>query len=68
MKTFKIDDEQLEKINAWMETRNPGAYTGAIGGRLTYEFSPTSLGVVLVVRDAMGEEPRTLDVSDYMEW
>lgn len=40
-------------------------YTGAIGGGLTYQFSPTSLGMVTKVIWYTGE---TLDVTDYDEW
>jgi hypothetical protein len=41
-------------------------YTGAIGGSLTYAFSPTSLGVSVIVKDALtGLE---LDLTDYGSW
>ena len=40
-------------------------YGGAIGGGLTYEFSPTSLGLVTKVRYHGGYE---LDLTDYEDW
>jgi len=41
-------------------------YYGAIGGGLTYYFSPTGLGDILRVKEAIsGEE---LDLTDYSEW
>lgn len=40
-------------------------YCGAIGGSLTYNFTPTSLGTVLKVRHASGAE---LDMTDYGSW
>jgi hypothetical protein len=40
-------------------------YYGAIGGSVTYCFTPTSLGIVLKVRHTNGAE---LNVSDYDEW
>jgi hypothetical protein len=41
-------------------------YTGAIGGRFTYSFTPTSLGVVVKVRDAItGLEE---DLTNYDHW
>jgi hypothetical protein len=41
-------------------------YYGAIGGELTYCFTPNSLGVVVKVQHAgTGAE---LDVSDYGSW
>ena len=39
-------------------------YEGAIGGGVTYEFSPTSLGVVMKVKYGDFE----LDISDYDMW
>lgn len=40
-------------------------YTGAIGGGLTYQFSPTGLGMVVKVIWYTGEE---LNVTDYDIW
>ena len=42
------------------------AYGGAIGGNLTYAFTPTSLGVVTKVTDSLTGE--TIDLSDYEDW
>lgn len=39
-------------------------YFGAIGGDLTYKFTPTSLGTVLVV-ESCGQE---LNLTDYGSW
>lgn len=42
------------------------AYYGAIGGELTYSFSPTSIGTVLVVKHSVtGEE---INLTDYGSW
>jgi hypothetical protein len=41
-------------------------YRGAIGGALTYMFCPTSLGMVVKVRDDLaGKE---IDLTDYEDW
>lgn len=40
-------------------------YYGAIGGALTYSFTPTTLGVVIKVKCACGKE---IDVTDYEGW
>ena len=40
-------------------------YVGAIGGRFGYRFIPTSLGTIVKVQCACGEER---DVTDYDEW
>lgn len=39
-------------------------YTGAIGGGLTYCFSPTSLGVITVVKFF----DKQIDLTDYAMW
>lgn len=41
-------------------------YGGAIGGSLTYSFTPTSLGTVVQVKHGLSGE--TLDLSDYENW
>jgi len=40
--------------------------TGAIGGALTYSFTPTSLGEIKVVLDSVTGEK--LDYTDYENW
>lgn len=39
-------------------------YQGAIGGGITYEFTPTSIGVIFKVRC----DEQTLDLTDYESW
>lgn len=41
-------------------------YGGAIGGDLTYSFTPTSLGVVVHVTNSHTDE--TIDLTDYESW
>lgn len=41
-------------------------YYGAIGGELTYSFTPTSLGMVVAVKHSREEKP--LDVTEYDSW
>lgn len=41
-------------------------YGGAVGGNLTYSFTPTSIGVVVTVKDAFTNE--TIDLTDYEDW
>lgn len=41
-------------------------YGGAIGGSLTFSFTPTSLGVAVKVTDAHTGE--AIDLSDYEDW
>ena len=41
-------------------------YGGAIGGDLTYSFTPTNIGVVVKITHGLTNE--TLDISDYDNW
>lgn len=41
-------------------------YGGAIGGSLTYSFTPTSLGMIVKVRDALSKQE--IDLTNYDEW
>jgi len=41
-------------------------YEGVSGGALTYEFTPTSIGVILKV--SYSKFPDSLDVTDYENW
>lgn len=63
--TFSIDDEQLKKLDQWMAAKTK-KYTGAIGGRFTYSFHPTSLGVIIKVKDEV--DGSVIDLSDYLDW
>jgi hypothetical protein len=65
--TFTILPEELEKLDAWMKTKNLNKYGGAMGGRFTYSFTPTSIGMAIQVTDAM-EQKDTIDISDYEGW
>ncbi len=43
-------------------------YQGAIGGGLTYHFTPTSLGVVCKVTLSIGTFEDSIDLTEYDEW
>ena len=43
-------------------------YTGAIGGGLTYSFTPPSLGTVVKVTWNDGVLNETIDLTDYNLW
>lgn len=62
---FKLETEELKKLNEWIK-KLPKASSGAIGGRLTYSFTPTSLGMVIKVTDEISKQ--TIDLSDYDRW
>jgi hypothetical protein len=69
-----IAEKQLEDPNIahYVLKREDGSYQpylGAIGGGLTFEFTPTSLGLIIKVNhlDVNGVV-QTLDLTDYDSW
>jgi len=64
---FELTDEQAAQIDEWRrEHECPYKYhQGAIGGRITYEFTPTGLGVAASAKCACGSE---INVTNYDEW
>jgi hypothetical protein len=73
MRQFILTDEQERKIKEWdnpetghvcslKRENGNGKYAGAIGGHLSYSFTPTSIGEIVTVKCACGAE---LDVTDY---
>lgn len=67
----EIDSEIAARQWADPETRQHmldehTPYGGAIGGSLTYSFTPTSLGTVVKVTD--GFTNKTIDLSNYEDW
>jgi hypothetical protein len=69
--TFNLDERDLQKITDWLDQHDltckfadPDTH-GAIGGRLTYSFTPTGLGHVTIVHCACGVEH---NFTDYESW
>lgn len=66
MMIFSLGDQDISRVNEWKAAHDCGlSYQGAIGGKYTYCFSPTNLGIVVKVRCACGSE---IDVTDYDSW
>ena len=76
MKTFTISDQDEQKINEWLDDHNKTCIyyddgskaehpCGAIGGRLTYDFTPTGLGSIIHVTCMCTE---ALDLTEYTNW
>lgn len=64
---FELDADQVRKLSEWMDKKIP-QYCGAIGGRFTYSFTPTSIGTVVTVTDSLAKEDdptAKLDISDF---
>jgi hypothetical protein len=65
---FSFSKEQNERYIIWYKKHRrkcPIENSGAIGGKYSYIFTPTSLGVITIVKCACGEE---LDLTDVGEW
>lgn len=64
---FDIDKEQL-KLLFELDSNHVCSLkdvSGTIGGKLSYQFTPTGLGVIVIVKCACGEE---MDLTDYNKW
>lgn len=59
--SFKMTDEEYEKYEAWCKENGLNTYAGAIGGAVSFEIIPTSLGDIVTayatvaVKDELGE-------------
>ena len=61
---FELSESQEIKITTWEknhECKHRNSSQGAIGGRYTYEFVPTSIGVFCSVKCSCGE---SLNISE----
>lgn len=70
LRRFDLEGSELRAADAWVAEHRRDAHGGAwpemvIGGALTYGFTSTSLGDVIVVRCYCGAEK---DVTDYDLW
>ena len=76
---FELDADQQAVFNTWTREHAAGrcpyhiiennvvyeTHSGAVGGALTYSFTPMSIGLVVKVKCACGEEK---DLTAYDEW
>ena len=61
MITFEVSDKEMKDIEKWkkkhIKKKHGGSYySGAIGGRFTYSFIPTSIGDIGTIKCSCGEE------------
>lgn len=65
-RTFVLDDSEMKQVYEWSYNHNCTVTdVGAIGGRLTYQFTPTGLGDIQEVICACGEE---LNLTNFEDW
>lgn len=68
---FSLSEQQQAQYKAWNEVHladqhhGKEPYLGAIGGRVTYAFTQTSIGCMVKVSCACGAEK---DLSEYDNW
>ncbi len=62
-KSFCLSDEQQKKYDDWHNDCDFDA--GCIGGRITFEFTPTGLGTCLKIKCLCGEE---IDLTESDNW
>ena len=66
--TFELSDDDCKRINEFIRKQDKvtGGEYGAIGGAYTYHFTPTSLGVAVVIENTVTKAE--LDLTDYYSW
>lgn len=63
---FTISLEDCLRLIEWDKDHECTLTTqGAIGGRITYEFTPTGLGLITVVRCACGDK---INLTNFENW
>ena len=63
---FKLTADQQEETKKWMTGHGCNiTYEGAIGGKFTYAFTPTGIGVIERVTCSCGS---VLDLTEYEKW
>ena len=59
---FELSPEESKKAKEWMASK-PIQYTGAIGGRFSYKFTPTGIGTIITI--IYNVDHTELDVTEY---
>ena len=64
---FEISKKEEEKLNSWLDIKKQ---KGQRIGTLTYLFTPTGIGLNIIVKDASrkGKSDHKIDITDYESW
>lgn len=68
---FELYDDEKEKLREWLKEHDKKCVLavpmnqGAIGGRLTYCFTPTGLGAIVKVKCGCGSEVTLTNFDDW---
>lgn len=63
---YELYPEEEKKLLAWFRNKDMSKYQGVIGGRFTYHFTPTTLGLIVKVSDSLDSDE--IDLTDYHTW
>lgn len=61
---FVLEGKELESASEFIAKHNDEVYTGAIGDRFSYTFTPTSLGTMVSIRDAISKDSQSITDFD----
>ena len=66
--TFTVDADELKKAEEWMKKQKEkhGSEIGTIGDRFSYKFTPTGLGVIISVVDALTKKSKV--ITNFDNW
>ena len=62
---FIVDFKQMEKFREW-KSHHEDVYSGATGGRYSWIFTPTSIGLCTEVQDNITKVK--INLTDYSDW
>lgn len=60
-----LNQSQAQKLVEW-KSNHVNVGSGAIGGRYTYCYTPTSIGTIIIVKDSITNTQ--IDLTEYEEW
>jgi hypothetical protein len=60
-----LDNKQKQKLEKWLKKKKK-VNTGAIGGRYTWQFTPTGIGYIITVKDNIKKDE--IDLTDVENW
>lgn len=64
---FELNEKETELAEQFLQKhRHSDIYKGAIGGHITYEFTPTSIGDACIIRCGICKEKE--NITDYDAW
>ena len=66
MLSFKLTEEQKIKLDEWKSQQVEKDKVGTIGDRYTYSFTPTSLGIIVIVKDNVTNSE--INLTDFSNW